>query len=61
MLGWGKGHTGDVMPNQYRAPEIIVRIEWTSKIDVWSVGLIVRIPMLLPFRCVLKHADLRSI
>ncbi|KAK3941447.1 putative Serine/threonine protein kinase [Diplogelasinospora grovesii] len=30
---------GDVMPDLYRAPEIILYIPWTEKIDIWSVGL----------------------
>lgn len=39
--GIGKRHSGDVMPGPYRAPEIIMGMEWDSKIDVWSVGLMV--------------------
>lgn len=35
-------HSGDVMPGVYRAPEIIFGMPWDSKIDVWSVGLMVR-------------------
>ncbi|KAH9995941.1 kinase-like domain-containing protein [Xylariaceae sp. FL0662B] len=31
--------TGDVMPGVYRAPEIIMGREWDSKIDIWSVGV----------------------
>lgn len=37
----GEMHSGDVMPNTYRAPEIILGMEWDSKIDMWSVGLMV--------------------
>ncbi|KAF2762278.1 protein kinase [Pseudovirgaria hyperparasitica] len=33
----GQKHSGDVMPAQYRAPEIIAGMEWDSKIDIWSV------------------------
>lgn len=39
--GPGQKHTGDVMPGVYRAPEIIVGAEWDSKIDIWSVGVMV--------------------
>lgn len=37
----GQKHSGDVMPGVYRAPEIIVGTEWDSKIDIWSVGVMV--------------------
>ena len=33
---------GEVMPDLYRAPEIILYIPWTEKIDIWSLGLMVR-------------------
>jgi serine/threonine-protein kinase SRPK3 len=32
---------GEVMPDLYRAPEIVLGVEWNEKIDIWSVGLIV--------------------
>lgn len=35
-------HSGDVMPAQFRAPEIIAGTEWDSKIDIWSIGVMVR-------------------
>ena len=38
----GQKHTGDVMPGVYRAPEIILGMEWDSKIDIWAVGVMVR-------------------
>lgn len=34
-------HTGDVMPGIYRAPEVILGMEWDSKVDIWSVGVMV--------------------
>ncbi|OAL34925.1 hypothetical protein AYO20_05886 [Fonsecaea nubica] len=34
-------HSGDVMPGVYRAPEIIAGTEWDSKIDIWSVGVMI--------------------
>ncbi|RSL85834.1 hypothetical protein CDV31_016493 [Fusarium ambrosium] len=37
----GQKHTGDVMPAVYRAPEIILGMEWDSKIDIWSVGVMI--------------------
>jgi len=37
----GEKHTGDVMPGVYRAPEIIMGMEWNSKIDMWSFGVMV--------------------
>jgi len=29
------------MPDVYRAPEILLRIEWAEKIDIWALGLVV--------------------
>ena len=37
----GQKYTGDVMPGVYRAPEIVLGMEWDSKIDIWSVGAMV--------------------
>jgi hypothetical protein len=32
----------DVQPYQYRAPEVIFDIPWDEKVDIWSVGVMVR-------------------
>lgn len=32
---------GEVMPDRYRALEIILYIPWTKQIDIWSMGLLV--------------------
>lgn len=37
----GQQHSGDVMPGFYRAPEVVLGMEWDSKIDIWSVGVMV--------------------
>lgn len=37
----GQRFSKDVMPGVYRAPEIIVGAQWDSKIDIWSVGVMV--------------------
>ncbi|TEA19602.1 Serine/threonine-protein kinase SRPK [Colletotrichum sidae] len=37
----GQKYSGDVMPGVYRAPEIIIGSKWDSKIDIWSVGVMV--------------------
>lgn len=34
-------HTDDVMPDIYRAPEIILGMKWDYKIDIWNVGVMV--------------------
>ena len=39
----GQKYSGEVMPGVFRAPEIIAGIEWDSKIDIWSVGVMVRV------------------
>jgi serine/threonine protein kinase len=44
----GEKHTGDVMRLPYRAPEVILDMEWDSKIDVWSLGVMVCICTVLP-------------
>ncbi|KAL1845540.1 hypothetical protein Daus18300_014503 [Diaporthe australafricana] len=33
--------TGDMMPDVYRAPEVILGMEWSSKVDLWSVGVMI--------------------
>ncbi|KAE9376111.1 putative CDK4/6 [Stipitochalara longipes BDJ] len=47
LCDFGDAHFGDetyigeVMPDLYRAPEIVLGIPWDEKIDIWSVGLMV--------------------
>ncbi|KAL4886613.1 protein kinase [Aspergillus karnatakaensis] len=31
-------YNGDIMPGIYRAPEVILEMEWDQKVDIWSVG-----------------------
>ena len=33
---------GDIMPGIYRAPEVILDMEWDSSVDIWSIGTMVR-------------------
>ncbi|KAK2801982.1 hypothetical protein FQN50_007540 [Emmonsiellopsis sp. PD_5] len=40
-IGRGAKHRGDVMPGFYRAPEVILEMEWDCKIDIWSIGVMV--------------------
>ena len=35
-------YTGLIQPYQYRAPEVILRMPLNEKVDIWSVGLMVR-------------------
>ncbi|PKY09072.1 kinase-like protein [Aspergillus campestris IBT 28561] len=38
----GKGvHDGLVQPDIYRAPEVILGLRWTSKVDIWNVGVLI--------------------
>jgi serine/threonine-protein kinase SRPK3 len=37
----GARHSGDAMPSQYRAPEVILDMDGDSKIDIWALGLTV--------------------
>jgi serine/threonine-protein kinase SRPK3 len=36
-----EAYIGEVMPDLYRAQEIILGVPWNEKIDIWSVGLMV--------------------
>jgi serine/threonine protein kinase len=37
----GQKFRGRIMPDFYRAPEVILGMEWDCKVDMWSVGLMV--------------------
>lgn len=37
----GTKHQGHAMPVPYRAPEVILGMEWDETIDCWSLGLMV--------------------
>lgn len=39
-IGCEKQH-GDIMPGIYRAPEVILDMEWNEKVDIWAVGMTV--------------------
>ncbi|KAI0199964.1 kinase-like protein [Astrocystis sublimbata] len=36
----GEKHRGFAMPAQYRAPEVILDMEWDNSVDVWSSGIL---------------------
>jgi serine/threonine protein kinase len=42
----GQKYRDDVMPGVYRAPEVLAGMEWDSKIDIWSIGVMVRLTSL---------------
>ncbi|KAK2808640.1 hypothetical protein FQN50_004504 [Emmonsiellopsis sp. PD_5] len=35
----GYKHRGDVMPGIYRAPEVILGMEWDHNLDIWAIGV----------------------
>lgn len=37
----GKKGTEDIMPDMYRAPEVILGMGWDDKVDIWSIGMMV--------------------
>ena len=39
-LGNGE-HSDDIMPNVYRAPEVMLRSSWSYKVDLWNVAMVV--------------------
>ncbi|KAH9205027.1 CMGC/CLK protein kinase [Leptodontidium sp. 2 PMI_412] len=32
-------HRGDIMPGIYRAAEVILGMDWDSKVDIWAIGV----------------------
>lgn len=46
-------HMEDVQPNIYRAPEVILEVPWSYKIDIWNVGCMVS--FLGPYMIFQKH------
>lgn len=32
---------GDIMPDLYRAPEVVLNMTWDYKVDIWNVGMVV--------------------
>lgn len=37
-------HGGDIMPLEFRAPEVLLYVGWSYPVDIWSVGLTVCFP-----------------
>ena len=43
---------GDIMPGIYRAPEVILDMEWDTKVDIWAMGVMVsQISLTYPNDC----------
>lgn len=38
-------HTDRIMPNVYRAPEVILCHPWSYPVDVWGFGMVVSLPI----------------
>jgi len=38
-------HQGDIMPDVYRAPEVILGMKWNFKVDIWNVAMLVSKPL----------------
>jgi hypothetical protein len=34
-------HSEDIMPNAYRAPEVVLKMNWDYKVDVWNLAMVV--------------------
>ncbi|RAL05403.1 putative protein kinase [Aspergillus ibericus CBS 121593] len=34
-------HEGLVQPDLYRAPEVVLGMRWTEKVDIWNVGVLI--------------------
>lgn len=39
-----ESYRGEIMPDTYRAAEVILGMEWSSKVDIWSIGVMVSNP-----------------
>jgi len=39
-------HQGYIMPDPYRAPEVLLDMAWSSPVDIWSVGMMVSFSIL---------------
>ncbi|GFN12640.1 putative protein kinase [Aspergillus tubingensis] len=37
----GEVHEGLIQPDIYRAPEVILGMSWTAKVDIWNVGVLI--------------------
>ncbi|CZT51451.1 related to protein kinase [Rhynchosporium secalis] len=35
----GSKHTGIIQPNSFRAPEVVLGMEWDCKVDIWNLGV----------------------
>lgn len=43
----GEVHEELIQPDNYRAPEVILGMSWTVKVDIWNVGVLVSMNMAL--------------
>lgn len=34
-------NSGDIMPDVYRAPEVILGMKWSYSVDIWNVAMVV--------------------
>lgn len=34
----GESQTGLIMPDVYRAPEVMLGMDWDNKVDIWAIG-----------------------
>lgn len=47
LSGFGEARFGDgennadIMPNPYRAPEVILESNWDYKVDIWNIAMVV--------------------
>jgi len=37
----GDAQEGLIQPDLYLAPEVVLGMKWTSKVDIWNVGVLV--------------------
>ena len=59
LCGLGEGRLGtdnqqgDIMPDIYRALEVILNMNWDKKVDIWNVGMVVG-DLLARSRCLME-------
>src|SRR4051794_21103876 len=54
-------HQDNIMPDVYRAPEVILGMKWSYKVDIWNVAMVVRRLLLNVFFSTLEADSATSV
>lgn len=50
-----QNNKGDIMPGIYRAPEVILDMNWDTKVDIWSIGTMVSLNICMRLPCFCQY------